>query len=127
MQDNNALKRVMVIAAHPDDPEFGCGGTVGLWARQGRDITYVVCTRGQKGSGDPTMTSERLAPIREAEQRAAARVLGVKEVVFLDYVDGELFDTLALRGDMVKMIRRYRPGQVCRWAGRACCRRFSRR
>ncbi len=102
-------KRVMVIVAHPDDPEFFCGGTIALWARAGMEITYLICTRGDKGSDDPAMTPERLAVIREVEQRAAAQVLGVRQVVFLDYKDGELEPSLKLRGDIVREIRRYRP------------------
>ena len=112
MEQPRELNRVLVIAAHPDDPEFGCGGTVALWAGQGKEVTYVLCTHGQKGSGDPTMTTERLVGIREAEQRAAAAVLGVKDVTFLDHVDGEIFDSVAFRGDIVRVLRQYRPDIV---------------
>ncbi|MER3457285.1 MAG: PIG-L family deacetylase, partial [Chloroflexota bacterium] len=66
------LKKVMVVLAHPDDPEFMCGGTVARWAAEGKEIIYVLATRGDKGSDDPTMTPERLGQIREQEQRAAA-------------------------------------------------------
>ncbi len=102
----------MVIMAHPDDPEFFCGGTVARWARDGCEIVYVVITNGNKGSNDPKMTPERLAAIREEEQREAARRLGVKEVVFLGYNDGELMADLRLRADLVRQIRRYRPDVV---------------
>jgi LmbE family N-acetylglucosaminyl deacetylase len=74
-------ERVMVVTAHPDDPEFLAGGTIAKLAREGREITYVIVTNGNKGSGDRTITSERLAPIREQEQRGAARVLGVERVI----------------------------------------------
>ncbi|HEY8476398.1 MAG TPA: PIG-L deacetylase family protein [Chloroflexota bacterium] len=106
------LGPVLVIVAHPDDAEFGCGGSVGLWTRQGRDVIYLLCTRGDKGSADPTMTSERLAAVREQEQRNAARVLGVKEVHFLDMRDGEVQNTLAFREQLVRAIRRFRPYTV---------------
>lgn len=106
------VKRVMVVSAHPDDAEFGAGGTVAKWAREGREIVYVVATRGEKGSEDPQMTSERLADIREAEQRAAAERLGVSEVVFLGYVDGELAPDMTLRRDVTREIRRWRPDLV---------------
>ena len=108
----NQFKSAMVIVAHPDDPEFFCGGTIARWACEGVEITYLICTRGQKGTDDPAMTPERLAALREQEQAAAARILGVRRVVFLDYVDGELEPSLRLRGDIVREVRRYRPEVV---------------
>jgi LmbE family N-acetylglucosaminyl deacetylase len=105
-------KVVMVIAAHPDDPEFGAGGTVARWARQGRKVIYVVCTNGDKGTSDESMTSDRLAVIREREQRQASEVLGVSEVVFLGYPDGGLEDTPEFRGKLVRLLRKYRPETV---------------
>ena len=77
------LDRVMVIAAHPDDPEFGCAGTILKWSQAGKQVTYVLLTSGDKGSHDPDMRPGRLAGLREDEQRAAAAELGVCEVVFL--------------------------------------------
>lgn len=108
--DNNRI--VMVIAAHPDDSEFGSGGTVARWAKEGQQVIYVVCTNGDKGTTDPNMTSEKLAVIREQEQREAAKVLGVSEVIFLGYRDGGLEDTPDFRGKLVKLIRKYRPDAV---------------
>lgn len=105
-------QKVMVIVAHPDDAEFGCGGTVAKWAKEGKEIIYVICTNGDKGSSDPEMTSERLAAIREKEQRDAARTLGVKECIFLGYPDGGLEDTYELRGKLVRLLRIYRPDTV---------------
>ncbi len=99
----------MVIMAHPDDPEFFCGGTIALWAAAGCEITYVILTNGNKGSDDPHMTPERLIDIRQKEQRAAADVLGVKNIVFLGEPDGELMSTLELRRRVVAEIRRYKP------------------
>jgi LmbE family N-acetylglucosaminyl deacetylase len=101
--------RVLVIAAHPDDPEFLAGGTVARLAKEGREIAYVVVTNGNKGSGDRNIASEQLIPIREDEQRRAARVLGVRSVEFLGYEDGELEDTRDLRRDISREIRRSRP------------------
>ena len=95
--------------AHADDAEFGFAGTVAKWVRQGKRVTYVLITNGNKGSSDPTMTPERLASIREAEQRSACKVLGVEEVVFLGYPDGELEATLQLRRDLSRVIRRFKP------------------
>ena len=99
----------MVVVAHPDDAEFLSGGTVAKWANAGAEITYVVVTKGDKGSEDPEMTPERLTEIREAEQRAAGAVLGVKHYEFLGYPDGYLQATLELRRDLSCVIRRYRP------------------
>jgi LmbE family N-acetylglucosaminyl deacetylase len=104
-----APKRVMAIMAHPDDPEFFIGGTIALWAREGAEITYLILTDGNKGSDDPSMTPERLARLREEEQRLAANVLGVKTVIFLGEPDGELQATLQLRQRVVREIRRHRP------------------
>jgi len=103
------IERVMVVTAHPDDSEFGAAGTVAKMVKDGREVTYVVVTNGNKGSGDRSMTSERLAEIREREQRAAARVLGVERVEFLGYPDCEVEDTRDLRRDVTREIRRWRP------------------
>jgi LmbE family N-acetylglucosaminyl deacetylase len=106
------IQRVMVVTAHPDDSEFGAGGTVARLVKEGREVTYVVVTRGDKGSGDRAMTPERLARIREEEQRSAARVLGVERVEFLGYPDCEVEDTRDLRRDVTRAIRRFRPDLV---------------
>jgi LmbE family N-acetylglucosaminyl deacetylase len=110
--EGHEVKRALVVAAHPDDSEFGCGGTAALWSRQGWEFHYLVCTNGNKGSADPAMTPERLAPLRQEEQRAAARRLGVKDVFFLNYEDGELTYTRKLLGDVVRHIRLIRPYAV---------------
>jgi len=107
-----ASGRVMVVAAHPDDPEFLAGGTVARLAREGREITYVIVTNGNKGSSDRGVTSEQLVPVRAEEQRRAARVLGVERVEFLGYEDGELEDRRDLRRDVTRAIRRWRPDLI---------------
>jgi LmbE family N-acetylglucosaminyl deacetylase len=107
--------RVMSIHAHPDDQEFTVGGTLAKWARAGSEIVTVCLTSGAAGSNESTpadMTRDKLVPIRQDEQRRACRVLGIKEVVFLDYEDGMLEPTMALRRDVTRMIRRYRPDAV---------------
>ncbi|MDI7275941.1 MAG: PIG-L deacetylase family protein [Anaerolineae bacterium] len=106
------FNKAMVIVAHPDDPEFFCGGTIARWVREGIEVAYLICTRGDKGSNDSSMTSERLALLREQEQRAAGRVLGVHQILFLDYRDGELEPSLKLRGEIVREVRRFRPDVV---------------
>jgi LmbE family N-acetylglucosaminyl deacetylase len=103
---------LMVIAPHPDDSEFGIGGTVARLTEEGKNVVYVVCTNGDKGSSDRKMTPERLAKIREKEQRAAAATLGVTEVVFLGYPDQGLDDTAEFRKALVRVIRQYRPHVV---------------
>lgn len=123
MHDAPQFKRVMGIFAHPDDPEFFCGGAFARWAAEGKEIIFVLATSGDKGSDDLEMTSERLATIREAEERAAAAALGVKDVIFLRYPDGELQPTLDLRRDLTRLIRLKQPDIVvtndptARWYG----------
>ncbi len=101
--------RVLVVSAHPDDLDFGCAGTLAVWAREGADIFYAICTSGEKGSDDPAVTPSALARTREKEQRAAAAVIGAREVTFLRRPDGELQYSLEFRGELVRVIRKYRP------------------
>jgi len=102
-------RRALAIAGHPDDSDIGAGGTVALWSRDGWEFSYLICTDGSKGTEDPEMTPDKLVPLRRQEQRAAAALLGVKEVFFLDYVDGELAYTRQFMRDVVRYIRRLRP------------------
>lgn len=111
-QNGQHPKRILGVFAHPDDPEFFAGATFAKWATDGAEITFVVATSGDKGSADPDMTHEKLAAMREVEEQNAAKVLGVKEVVFLRYKDGELFPTLELRRDITRMIRMKKPDIV---------------
>jgi LmbE family N-acetylglucosaminyl deacetylase len=108
----DSIQRVMVITAHPDDPEFGAGGTVAKLAREGKEVAYVIVTDGSKGSSERTMTPERLVTTRKTEQTNAARVLGVERVEFLGYVDGEIEDTRELRRDVTRQIRHWRPDLI---------------
>jgi LmbE family N-acetylglucosaminyl deacetylase len=102
----------LVVAAHPDDIEFGCAGTVARWVQEGARVAYVLVTNGAAGSSDPEMTRERLAELREAEARASAKVVGVDQVEFLGYEDGLLEPTLEVREKIVRLIRRVRPEVV---------------
>lgn len=104
--------RAMVIMAHPDDIEYFVGGTVARWNAAGCDVTFVLATSGESGCDDLTLSRQQLAALRQAEQRAAARVLGVEQVLFLDAPDGEVTPTLELRRQLVAKIRRYRPATV---------------
>ena len=102
----------MVVTAHPDDAEFSVAGTVARWVKEGKDVVYVVCTNGDKGTSDPDMKPALLVKIREQEQLAAARVLGVREVIFLRHPDQGLEDTPEFRKQIVRLIRMYRPEVV---------------
>jgi LmbE family N-acetylglucosaminyl deacetylase len=107
----------MVIVAHPDDAEFMCAGTVAKWIDQGWTVYYVLATSGDKGTHDESLTGQDLAAIREEEQRAACRVLGAKDVLFLGYPDGFLEPNADFRGEIVRLLRRYRPDVVITWDG----------
>ncbi|HEX3049940.1 MAG TPA: PIG-L deacetylase family protein [Aggregatilineaceae bacterium] len=115
--------RVMGIFAHPDDPEFFCGGTIAKWAAEGKPITFVLATSGDKGSGDLNITPGELVPMREAEERAAAACLGVQDVIFLRFRDGELQNNAELRRQITRLLRLKRPTVVVtndpttRWYG----------
>jgi LmbE family N-acetylglucosaminyl deacetylase len=105
-------RRVAAIFAHPDDAEFVCAATVAKWAAEGQHVTYVLMTSGDKGSDDPSMSSDQLVALREGEQRAACEVLGVKDVVFLRHPDAMLQNTLELRKELVRVIRTIKPDAV---------------
>jgi len=105
-------KNILVILAHPDDPEFFCGATLARWARDGHQITYLLMTCGDKGYNPAThadMTPEILCGLRHVEQNNAAKVIGAKAVHFLDLADGYLVPSLDLRRDVVREIRRHQP------------------
>jgi LmbE family N-acetylglucosaminyl deacetylase len=105
-------KTVLAVGAHPDDNDFGAGATTAKAAGQGAKIIYLIATKGQRGSSDEAMTAEKLSDIRKKEQEEAAGVLGVQEVHFLDFVDGEMIPDLKLKEQVVIYIRRFRPDIV---------------
>ncbi|HEX6122254.1 MAG TPA: PIG-L deacetylase family protein [Ktedonobacterales bacterium] len=109
MAQSQHSSTVLVIAAHPDDIESWCAGAVAALTGQGWRAVYVLCTSGEKGTSDPTEAPATVAARREAEQRAAARIVGAEEPVFLRLPDGELEDDHHLRGLLVREIRRHRP------------------
>lgn len=106
------IHRALAIFSHPDDAEFSAAATIAHLTAAGAEVHYVVTTDGGKGTEDPAVTSAQLTAVREAEQRAAADVLGVSEIVHLGYPDGYLEPSLALRRDIVRQIRRFRPELV---------------
>jgi LmbE family N-acetylglucosaminyl deacetylase len=105
----NRKADVMVIAPHPDDPEFGIAGTVAKWTLSGKQVVYVICTDGDKGTSNPDMKPEVLTKIRHEEQIAAAKVLGVTQVIFLGYPDQGLEETSEFRKEIVRQIRIFQP------------------
>jgi LmbE family N-acetylglucosaminyl deacetylase len=108
----NSPQHILVILAHPDDPEFFCGATLAKWAREGHRITYLLLTCGDKGfnpATDPAMTPDQLCAIRHEEQEAAAKVIGAQAVHILDHPDGYLVPDLNLRREIVREIRRHKP------------------
>jgi LmbE family N-acetylglucosaminyl deacetylase len=105
-------ERVLVIAAHPDDIEFGAAGVVARWVRAGTEVRYILVTRGDKGSDDPQTDPAELAGRREVEQRAAAAELGVSGVDFLDEPDGQVEPSLRIRERLTYAIRSFRPEAV---------------
>lgn len=105
-------KRVMVMMAHPDDIEFSCAGTIARWTQAGAQVCYVLITSGDVGIADLSLTREQASDIREAEQWAAAKKVGVQEVVYLREPDGMLVNTLELRKKLVRQIRRFKPDVV---------------
>lgn len=108
-----AGQRILVVQAHPDDAEFLCGGTIARLVEEGRDVHYLFVTKGDKGSDDPDMTPQRLASIREQEQRGAAEILGVQTVTFLEgYSDSEVEVNMDLRRELTLMIRKAQPDSI---------------
>jgi LmbE family N-acetylglucosaminyl deacetylase len=102
-------QKILVVLAHPDDPEFFCGATTARWVRAGHHVSYCVLTCGDKGTKDLTIGSDELCSIRQKEQRSAAKVLGVEDVRFLNYPDGYLIPDINLRRDITRVIRIVRP------------------
>ncbi len=111
-ESHDTRPRAMAIFAHPDDAEFICSGTIARLAEAGYRVQYVLATSGDKGSDTPTATPEELAATREAEQRAAAEILGVEEVTFLRHHDGEVEVNISFRRELALEIRKGRPDLV---------------
>jgi len=105
-------ERALVVVAHPDDVDFGAAGTIATWTDEGIAVTYCICTDGDAGGFDPTVDRGDIGGIRQAEQRAAAKEVGVEDVVFLGYPDGQLVASLDLRRDLSRVIRQVRPQRL---------------
>jgi LmbE family N-acetylglucosaminyl deacetylase len=102
-------QKVLVILAHPDDPEFFCGASLARWARAGHEIHYFVLTCGDKGYSDTQASPDQICTTRQAEQKAAADIIGVKSVRFLDLEDGFVVPSIELRREIVRVIRQVKP------------------
>jgi LmbE family N-acetylglucosaminyl deacetylase len=107
-----SVQRVLVVAAHPDDVDFGCAGTIATWTDAGLEVSYCILTDGDAGGFDPKVPRSAIGGIRQDEQRKAAAVLGVTDVEFLGYPDGRLVVSFELRRDITRVIRRVRPDRV---------------
>jgi LmbE family N-acetylglucosaminyl deacetylase len=110
--DDAEVSRILVINAHPDDVDFGAAGTVARWTDAGIDVGYCVVTDGDAGGSDPSVSRADLAALRRREQAAAAKQVGVDDIRFLGYPDGQVQATLELRRDLARVIRQARPDRV---------------
>ena len=108
----NFQKKILVILAHPDDPEYFCGATIAKWTQEGHNVDYYLFTKGEKGINDNYRITKNIISIREKEQKFAAEVLGVKSVQYLSYKDGMLVPNLEARKNIVRIIRALKPDIV---------------
>jgi LmbE family N-acetylglucosaminyl deacetylase len=123
MVPDRDVERILVVTAHPDDVDFGSAGSVARWTDAGIEVAYCICTSGEAGGFDRSVARATMVEIREAEQRAAAKVVGVSDVTFLRHPDGRLAPTFDLRRDISRVIRRVRPQRV---VGQSPQRNFQR-
>lgn len=106
------IDRILVVTAHPDDVDFGSAGTVAVWTDAGVEVAYCIVTDGDAGGSDLSMSREELAAIRRQEQNEAAKQVGVSDVTYLGFPDGQLAPDLDLRRAIARVIRRFRPDRV---------------
>jgi LmbE family N-acetylglucosaminyl deacetylase len=106
------IKRILVVMAHPDDCDFGAGGTIAKWTAQGIHVSYCIITNGDQGGEESGIPLEEMPQVRQKEQRDAGRALGVSDIQFLNYRDGWLIPTIELRKDIVREIRRAKPDRM---------------
>jgi len=120
------IRDALVVVAHPDDVDFWAAGTVASWTDAGTTVTYCVLSDGDSGGFDPQVPRSAIPGIRQAEQKAAAAVLGVSDVRFLGYSDGCIEPTYALRRDITRQIRQVQPARMLTWSPEWSWRRFHR-
>jgi LmbE family N-acetylglucosaminyl deacetylase len=112
MLENKDISRILVIVAHPDDVDFGAAGTIAGWTEAGLEVSYCIVTNGDAGGSDPLVSRAEMATLRQAEQTAAAKQVGVHDLHFLGYPDGMVEATIGLRRDLTRVIRLLRPDRV---------------
>lgn len=110
--NDDEIKRVLVVMAHPDDCDFGAGGTIAQWSAKGIEVSYCIITNGDQGGEESGIPLEQMAQVRQAEQRAAGKILGVNQITFLNYRDGWLMPSIELRKEIVKAIRIAKPDRM---------------
>src|SRR3954454_2243940 len=110
--DTAGVERILVVTAHPDDVDFGSAGSVARWTDAGIEVSYCICTSGEAGGSDRSVARTTMVEIREAEQRAAGKVVGVSDITFLHHPDGRLAPTFDLRRGISRVIRSVRPHRV---------------
>ncbi|MBJ7505832.1 MAG: PIG-L family deacetylase [Candidatus Nanopelagicus sp.] len=110
--NDSEIERVLVVVAHPDDCDFGAAGTTALWSAKGIKVSYCIATNGDQGGEDLTVPREEMPKIRQREQREAGKAVGVSDITFLNYRDGWLEPTIALRKDIVRQIRITKPDRM---------------
>jgi len=106
------IKRVLVVMAHPDDCDFGAGGTIAKWTARGIEVSYCIITNGDQGGEESGIPLEEMAKVRQKEQRDAGAALGVSEITYLNYRDGWLMPSIELRKEIVKAIRIAKPDRM---------------
>ena len=109
---DSEIKRVLVVMAHPDDCDFGAGGTIAQWTSQGIEVSYCIITNGDQGGEESGIPVEEMAKVRQQEQRDAGRALGVTEITYLNYRDGWLMPSIELRKEIVRAIRIAKPDRM---------------
>ena len=109
---DSEIKKVLVVSAHPDDSDFGASGTIAAWIKMGIEVSYCICTNGDQGGEESGIPLEEMPAVRQREQRAAGAAIGVTEITFLNYRDGWLEPTIALRKDIVRAIRIAQPDRM---------------
>ncbi len=112
MLEDAEISRILVITAHPDDVDFGAAGTVARWTDAGIDVSYCIVTNGDAGGSDQSISRTEMATLRQTEQTAAAKQVGVHDIHFLGYPDGQVEPTIGLRRDLARVIRLLRPERV---------------
>lgn len=110
--NDDEIKRVLVVMAHPDDCDFGAGGTIAQWSAKGIEVSYCIITNGDQGGEESGIPLEQMAQVRQAEQRAAGKILGVNQITYLNYRDGWLMPSIELRKEIVKAIRIAKPDRM---------------